>query len=34
MLAAEKVLGCVPSNRETQRVYVAEFLAANGKARN
>ncbi len=34
MLAAEKVLGRELSNRDTQRAFVNEFLAANGKARN
>lgn len=34
MLAAEKVLGRELSSRETQRAFVNEFLAANGKARN
>ena len=34
MLAAEKVLGRELSNREAQRAFVNEFLAADGKARN
>lgn len=34
MLAAEKVLGRELSNRDAQRAFVNEFLAANGKARN
>jgi F-type H+-transporting ATPase subunit b len=34
MLAAEKVLGRELSSRDTQRAFVHEFLAANGKARN
>jgi F-type H+-transporting ATPase subunit b len=34
MLAAEKVLGRELSNRDAQRAFVTEFLAANGKARN
>lgn len=34
MLAAEKVLGRELSNRDTQRAFVNQFLAANGKARN
>lgn len=34
MLAAEKVLGRELSSRETQRAFVNEFLAAEGKARN
>ncbi len=34
MLAAEKVLGRELSNRDAQRAFVHEFLAANGKARN
>jgi F-type H+-transporting ATPase subunit b len=34
MLAAEKVLGRELSSRDSQRAFVNEFLAANGKARN
>lgn len=34
MLAAEKVLGRELSSRDSQRAFVTEFLAANGKARN
>lgn len=34
VLAAEKVLGRELSSRESQRAFVNEFLAANGKARN
>lgn len=34
MLAAEKVLGRELSNRDAQRGFVNEFLAAQGKARN
>lgn len=34
MLAAEKVLGRELSSRETQRAFVNEFLAAEGKARS
>ena len=34
MRAAEKVLGRELSNRDTQRAFVNQFLAANGKARN
>ena len=33
LLAAEKVLGRELSNRESQRAFVTEFLAADGKAR-
>ncbi len=34
MLAAEKVIGRELANREAQRAYVNEFLAARGTARN
>jgi F-type H+-transporting ATPase subunit b len=34
VLAAEKVLGRELSSRESQRAFVNEFLAANGKARS
>ncbi|MFZ2487277.1 MAG: F0F1 ATP synthase subunit B [Anaerolineae bacterium] len=34
LLAAEKVLGRELGNRDVQRSFVNDFLAANGKARN
>lgn len=34
LLAAEKVIGRELANREAQRVFVKEFLASNGTARN